>query len=73
MKLNVVLLFLMIAMTAKAESQKLKKLTTRDGREYNDVTIVSHDAVGIKINHAGGVGRIAFERLPSDLQKKIPI
>jgi hypothetical protein len=70
MKLNVVFLFLMIAMTAKAESQKLKKLTTRDGREYNDVTIVSHDAVGIKINHAGGVGRIAFERLPSDLQKK---
>jgi hypothetical protein len=64
------ILFLIISMTAMAEPQKLEKLTTRDGREYHAVTIVSHDAVGIKINHAGGVGRIGFERLPIELQKK---
>lgn len=55
---------------AHAQQEKMAQLTTRDGREYKDVTIVSHDAVGIKINHAGGVGRIAFERLPLTLQKK---
>lgn len=64
------LILLGCATLANAEQEKMDKLTTRDGREYNDVTIVSHDAVGIKINHAGGVGRIAFERLPLPLQKK---
>lgn len=58
------------ATSAVAAPVEMAKLVTRDGREYQKVTIVGHDAIGIKIHHAGGMARLPFERLSDELQKK---
>ena len=52
-----------------AEPLKFDTLTTTDGKTYQKVEVVSQDAIGIKINHDGGIARLAFEKLPEELQK----
>lgn len=49
--------------------QAIGTLRTKDGRTFEKVTVLSQDAVGVKIVHAGGTARIGFERLPEELAK----
>ena len=41
-------------------------------KTYEDAKIVSADAVGVKIMHASGTGRIPYEKLPYELASKFP-
>ncbi len=47
-------------------------LKTRDGKVLEGAKIIGHDAVGVKVVHAGGTARVAFERLPKDLADRFP-
>lgn len=54
-----------------AEPVKLDKLTLKNGREYEKVTITEKRADGISISHESGTARIKFEDLPEDLTKQL--
>lgn len=49
---------------AKAIGEELGELKTGPGKIYKRAVIKAVDDVGIRITHAGGVGRISFEDLP---------
>lgn len=55
---------------APAETVKLESLATIDGRIYQKVEVIGHDAVGIKIKHEGGIARLPFEKLPKDIRSR---
>ena len=44
----------------------------RDGRVYEGAKIISHDAIGVKIMHAGGTARVPFAKLPKELADRFP-
>lgn len=44
----------------------------RDGKVYEDARIISHDAIGVKIMHAGGTARVPFAKLPKELAERFP-
>jgi hypothetical protein len=44
----------------------------RDGKVYEDAKIISHDAIGVKIMHAGGTARVPFAKLPKELADRFP-
>lgn len=60
----------LLASSAPAETVKFDSLATLDGRTYQKVEVIGHDAVGIKIKHEGGIARLPFEKLPKDLQSR---
>jgi hypothetical protein len=47
-------------------------MKTRDGKVFQAAKITGHDAVGVKIVHAGGVARVEYERLPKELADRFP-
>ena len=47
-------------------------LKTRDGKVFESAKVNGHDAVGVKIIHAGGVARVEYARLPKDLAERFP-
>jgi len=54
-----------------ADPVKLDKLTLKNGREYEKVTITEKRADGISISHESGTARIKFEDLPEDIVKQL--
>lgn len=70
------MLFLLTAGSMAAETVQLPldvgTLTTTDNRVYEGVKVVGQDAVGLKITHAGGTARVAYEKLPAALAKRFP-
>ncbi|HEY1120468.1 MAG TPA: hypothetical protein VGE67_02675 [Haloferula sp.] len=67
---------LLATAAAAAEPVKLPldvgTLKTRDGKVFEAAKITGHDAVGVKVTHAGGVARLEYARLPKDLAAKFP-
>ena len=47
-------------------------LKTRDGKVFEAAKVTGHDAVGVKIIHAGGLARVEYARLPKDLADRFP-
>jgi hypothetical protein len=69
MRVCAALLGLAVA-TLPAEPVKFDSVTTTDGKTYQKVEVVSQDAIGIKIKHEGGIARLAFDKLPEELQTR---
>ena len=47
-------------------------LRTRDGKVFEGAKITGHDAVGVKVVHASGTARLAFDRLQPELAARFP-
>ena len=45
-------------------------ITTLDGRTYRNVKITLSDPISITVSHSNGVGRILFQEMSEELQKK---
>ena len=69
MKTLIVLIFALPAL-AFGQVLKLKKLTLKNGREYEKVTVTEKRPDGISISHESGTARIKFEDLPADVAKQ---
>lgn len=71
MKGYVIAVFAVLGICMAAEPIRLPlelgSLKTRDGKSYDGVKVVGSDAVGIRIIHEGGTGRIPFANLPKDV------
>ncbi len=53
------------------ELLKLDKLTLKNGREYESVTVLEKADDGIRLSHAAGIARIKYEELPGDIVEKL--
>lgn len=59
-----------IAERAKAAGETMTKLDTKDNKTYEQVKIIEVTAIGINIMHKAGNTRVAYQRLPDDMQDR---
>ena len=72
MKNAAILIFAAFAGIAIAgDPPKLEKLTLKNGRDYEKVTVTEKRPDGISISHDSGTARIKFEDLPEDVAAKL--
>ena len=64
------MIFILIIMSATAEEEKLKSLTTADGKTYKSVSVMKVTPASIRIIHSSGAASIPLEKLSAELQQK---
>lgn len=67
------MLFILLIATlaiSGGQGQEIPLLTSKTGKVYEKARVMAVEATGLKIIHAAGVARIAFEDLSEELQKQ---
>lgn len=59
-----------VAERAKSAGEKMAKLTTKDGKVYEQVKVLEVTAIGMKIMHKSGTSRVEYHRLPDEIQDR---
>lgn len=55
----------------QVERARQRRLVTLDGTTYEGVSLLSCDAVGIRIRHFGGVAAVPLSKLPEDVREAV--